>query len=717
MSGTTTNANPRNLSIGGDSAAPPLTRKEGVSDTRMSDTGLLRVISSGEMADAEGQEAEQRIRDEERMRQTQEQSVAAHIRQRFYDFRSQRETRGISVRLVESLRAFQGSYTPEKLAAIQEFGGSQVYARLTALKCRGATAMLRDIYLSGERPWFVEPTPKPTLPEDVTRAVMELVNIEAQKLQAAGQPIDESMLQERVAQLTKAAEKAAGKKAKADAADATRYLDDMLVEGGFYESLTEFLHNLTVFPYAFMKGPVVKMATDVKWENGEAVVKDLPKMYWTAPSPFDIYWQSGINHFADGDVIEHLRLSRAQLNSMLGIPGYNDEVLKEALLQYGDGGLSDWLDYTDTERAHMELREDPHHNQSDLIDTLEFHGKIQGKMLREYGFSAEEIPDEAKDYFCTGWLIAHYVIKLQLDPNPRKRHPYYMTSFEKVPGAIVGHGVSEIMEDIQDVANATLRALVNNLSIASGPQVIVNDDRMAPNADSDDLYPWKRWHTVSDPMGSHEPPITFFQPQSNSQELLATYQQMTVIGDEISSIPRYMTGSAGGQSGSGRTASGLNMIMQNAGKVLQSVAANVDTDIFSPLLQRLYDTVLLTDKSGQIQGDEQIRVRGVVFANQRENERARMLEFLQMTTNPIDSQIVGLEGRAELLREVADRIGLDYSSIVPDAEEMQAKQQEMNMAPPQEGGSGQQAPGPSAEAGRPEEGLRSQAYGPSGRST
>ncbi|MDX1297299.1 MAG: hypothetical protein R3260_03525, partial [Pseudomonas sp.] len=467
-------------------------------------------------------------------------------------------------------------------------------------------------------------------------------------------------------------------------------------------------HFLTVFPYAFMKGPVVKMATDVKWVNGVAQSVDIPKMFWTAPNPADIYWQSGTRRFEDAEVIERIRLTRADLNNLIGIPGYDEEAIRAVLQEYGQGGLHDWVDSIDTERAQLEDREDPHTNRSGLIDALEYAGNVQGQYLLDHGLTEEEVPDPDKDYFCTAWLIDRYVIKVQIDPNPRKRHPYYMTSFEKVPGAVVGHGIPEILTDIQDVANASLRSMVNNLSIASGPQVVVNDERISPNTDSDDLYPWKRWHIQSDPLGSAEPAVNFYQPQSNSQELMAVYQQMTVIADEISSIPRYMTGSSQ-VSGAGRTASGLNMLMQNAGKVLQSVAANIDNDIFGPLLQKLYDTVMLTDESERLRGDEQIRVRGVVFANQRETERSRVLEFLNMTANPMDAEIVGKQGRAELLREVADRIGLDHKNIVPEAENL--------AAPPVPPGGGMQTPNPPAEAGAVEEGMRGSQYGPSGNAT
>lgn len=715
--GETTHAGVRNLSMGpGSNAPPPNPNRDTVGipspTQREGNQGMLRVISNGEMQNAEKAE-EDRIRDEAaQAQQYKEQGVAGYIRKQFFEFRSDRETRGISDRLVESLRAYRGEYTPSKLTSINQFGGSQVYARLTTVKCRGATAMLRDIYLAGERPWFIEPTPDPTLPEDVTKSVIELVTMEVQKMQSAGEQIDHNTVTDRIKQLTASAKKSALKQAKKSAAESTLYLDDILTEGMFYQALDDFLHNLSVFPYAFMKGPVVKMSTDVKWENGKAVIKNLPKMYWTTPSPFDIYWSSQTDYFENCNVIEHLRLSRVDLNNLLGIPGYDDKAIRAALDEYGQGGLSDWLDYTDTEKAHLELRMDPHINRSEQIDTLEYHGYVQGKMLLDYGFSKEEVPDAEKDYFCNAWLVGYHMIKLQIDPNPRKRHPYYKSSFEKIPGAIVGYGVPEIMSDVQDVANASLRALVNNLSIASGPQVVINDDRVSPNTNSDDLYPWKRWHTLTDPMGSSEPAINFYQPDSRSQELMQVYQAMNTMADDISAIPRYMAGSASGQGGAGRTASGLSMLMQNAGKMLQGVAANIDMDIFTPLLQRLYDTVLLTDEQGRLDGDENIKVRGVVFANQKETERARLLEFMQLTGNPIDTEIIGLEGRAELLREVGDRIGLDALSIVPDEEAMATKQQQAQAMMMQQA---QQAPQPGSGEAGPEEGMRADQRGPGGQ--
>src|SRR4029077_17507216 len=111
--------------------------------------------------------------------------------------------------------------------------------------------------------------------------------------------------------------------------------------------------------------------------------------------------------------------------------------------------------------------------------------------------------DELRDYHVDVYVIGSHVIKANLSPSPRARHPYYITSFEKVPGTPVGNGLIDMIADLQEAANATLRALVNNLSISSGPQVVINDDMLAPEENGEDLYPWKRWHTRNDPVGNN----------------------------------------------------------------------------------------------------------------------------------------------------------------------------------------------------------------------
>lgn len=622
--------------------------------------------------------------------------LASFIRGRFQQFKNHRDSEGISNRITTALRQYDGRYSASKLAEIKQFGGSEVFSRLTTVKCRGATAMLRDVFLGTERTWALDPTPVPTTPENVMASIDQLVGMEVVSFAQSGQQIDPNLIADRRAQLFDAAQKAAVRKAKKDAERAGKYIDDMLVEGGFYRALQDFLVDLPIFPYAVMKGPTVRMATQIKWVNGTVQDSTLPKMFWNRVSPDNVWFTPGASNIRESSVIEKIKVSRSDLNSLIGLPGYFEDAIRSVLNDYGKG-LIDWIDGIDSEVAALESKENPQTNVSELIDTLEFHGPVQGKYLKELGFTDQQVPDPDRDYHVVAWLIGNYIIKAQINPNPKANKPYYTTAFETVPGSMIGHGIPEIINDIQDVANACLRSLVNNMSISSGPQVAINEDRLSPNTDGNSLYPWKRWRFITDPMGSQAPPIDFFQPTSNASELLAVYKEMQNIADETSAIPRYITGSEK-VGGAASTASGLSMLMNNASKVLQNVAASIDHDVIEPALQDLYDLILLTDTSGLFRGDESIVVRGVSIAQKRETDRARRLEFLQMTANPVDMSIVGPDGRAKVLRSIADDLGMKGVDIVPPDEEVMAKMQQA-MAAQQQGG----APsGPENPAGLPE---------------
>ena len=642
--------------------------------------GVLRVVPPAQLDASIKAADEERAALQDATDQPVMTNLAGYIRAQFDMMKRHRNTAaGWTNRLLNALRTFNGVYDPTQLAEIKKFGGSEVYARLIAMKCRGASALLRDVYLAPERPWGLDASPDPEIPPEVMASIEQLVQVELATLAEQGVDADPATIRDRTIQLVEAARQAAKKRANQRTKIAEDKIDEILIEGNFYKALAEFITDLPLFPFAVIKGPYVKIVPTVSWQGGQATVAQSPRLMWSRISPFDIWFTPGVSDIEDASVIERSRLTRADLNDLLDLPGYNQEAIRNALRDYGQTGLNEDYDgATDSERAWNESRESPYLNESHLISCLEFHGNVQGSMLLEYGMDEEQVPDPERDYFIQCWLVGQYVIKVQMSPSPRKRHPYFVTSFEKVPGTVVGNGLPDILNDIQDVCNASLRALVNNLSISSGPQVVVNDDRLSPDEDGEELYPWKRWHVQTDPMGNNgAPPISFFQPNSNAQELLGVYQKFSEIADEISAIPRYLSGSSA--AGAGRTASGLAMLMGNASKVLQTVAANIDRDILDPLLRQLLDMILLTDETGMLDGDETIKVMGVSVAVQKETQRSRQLEFLQITANPIDSQIVGPKGRAALLRSVSETLGLPGGSIVPSDDDMEKQQQAMQM--------------------------------------
>src|SRR4249920_248581 len=91
-------------------------------------------------------------------------ALNTYIRTQFEIFRNHRNTSaGWSNRLLEAMRTFNGQYSPTKMQEVSKFGGSQIYARITAQKCRAASSLLRDIYLGPDRPWSIRPPADPDI--------------------------------------------------------------------------------------------------------------------------------------------------------------------------------------------------------------------------------------------------------------------------------------------------------------------------------------------------------------------------------------------------------------------------------------------------------------------------------------------------------------------------------------------------------------------------
>ena len=630
----------------------------------------LRVVTNDQMNADEAANANAAMTPE-----TPYQGLIGHMRTQWDIMRRHRDTVvGWTERLLSAMRAFNGVYDPQKLMEIKKFGGSEVYARLIAAKCRGASSLLRDVYLGADRAWGLDPEADPPVPDDIQQAINTLVQSEMQQAASIQMQITPTQIRERLWGLMAKARVAAKKMAEDQTNLAEDKVDELLTEGNFYGALADILVDIPLFPYACLKGPSVRLVFEVDWSSGRPVMRRKPKLWWERISPFDVYWTPGAADIEDASIIERTRLTRTDLNDLLDIDGYNHAAIRAVLEQYGTAGLSmDW-DMAEAPRAQLESREDPWFNQSHMISCLQFTGNVQGKMLIDYGFTAQDIPDPIRDYAVEAWMIGNYLIKVQLGVSPRRRHKYYISSWEKVPGTPVGNAIPDQISDLQEVCNASLRSLVNNLSISSGPQVVVNDDRLAGLETGEDLYPWKRWH-VTNPLlaSSTEKPVDFFQPQSNANELLGVFKAIYDLSDDVSAIPKYLSGNSPG-GGAGRTASGLAMLMGNASKILQTVCANIDRDIMSPALTNLVDLILLTDTTGILQGTETVTPMGVAVAMQRETMRSRQLEFLQLTGNPIDMSIIGPKGRASVLRSVATTIGMPGDEIVPSDDELQQQQ-------------------------------------------
>jgi hypothetical protein len=634
----------------------------------MVDTSLLRVMSNVALTAAEKEAIERDLSD--RQNSPVILGLSAYLR-RCWDAAKEAK-KPIEYIMLDSMRQRNGEYDASKRKQISSVGGSDIFMMLTEVKCRAAESWLRDILMdTGTPPWDLRPTPIPAINPNREAAIQEALAQEILKtIQTEGvAPTPEQMeqLKEVLAQdfrfklLQEAQNRSDQMKIK---------IDDQFAQGGWADAFNDFITDLVTFPCAFVKGPVVRRQRVLGWTtaaDGTTVAEPTERLApeFERVDPFRIYPEPKITKINEGYLFEHHPLSRMSLADLIGVPGYDDEAIRKVL---EIGNVSSWIN-EDVELVKNDLERKfySYRSPTETFDVLEFWGKVSGKMLREWGLPETEVPDEAQEYDANVWMSGNYVLKAVLNYDPLGEKPYAKTSFIKVPGAFWGKSIPEILKDVQSVCNAAARALVNNMGIASGPQVEVNLERIPPNEDITQIHPWKIWQVTNDPLGSNAPAVRFNQPNDNAQTLMAVYERFSRLADDHSGIPAYVYGDMNVQ-GAGRTASGLSMLMGSAGKGIRQIVMHIDNDIVKNMVQRQFIYNMRYDEDEAIKGDAEIVPMGAVNLAVKETVMVRRIEFLNATANQFDMEIVGKEGRAAILREVAKSLQMPVDEIIPSRE-------------------------------------------------
>lgn len=648
-------------------------------------------------------------------------NLVSYFNQRW--FLAREAKRPIASRMRENLRQRQGIYEDAKLQAIRGQGGTEIYANITNQKCRAATAWLRDALLGDgkDKPWGVTASPIPELPPELEQEALYEAQARVMQAYEMGLPLDPNEAPELARKALESVRNELRENARREASMTEDAIEDTLVNGGYHDAFADVLDDLVTFPACILKGPVMRQRVDLVWskdpETGATLAIPQEKIVteYERVSPFDLFPAPWSMDIEDGYLIQRHRLSRSTVASFIGLPGYNEEAVRAVLKDHDNGGTSNWLGMgIRGEDTTVPVSTDPKTGlattyRTEMIDALELWDNIPGRHLIEWGVSAEQIPDPDKEYSANVWKIKEYIIKATLNHDPVGKKPYSKTSYERVPGMFWGMGIPDLIKDPQDLANAALRAMVNNMAMSSGPQVAVNIERLPEGAKISSLHPWKIWQMVSDPLGSTAPAVEFFSVPSNAAELMAIYQEASNQADEWSGIPKYMTGDSKA-GGAARTASGLSMLIGNASKLIKSVTANVDRLIES-VIRKTHIHLITQMGELNLAGDIGIVVRGSESILMKDNMALRRAEFLQMTNNPVDLQITGLEGRANVLKEQAKLLGMNPDEIAKDEdaikmEQMVQQAQMMQMAQQQALPNGENttpgmAPGLAKSGGRP----------------
>lgn len=687
---------------------------------------------AAEVVSNEALEATQEF-EAERMEQFNS-SLAGHIINNFELNKTARRDSGIEDEMLESLRAFNGSYSPSDLAKIGADGGSLIYMNITSTKCRACASWIKDILMpSNGRAWEVNASVvediSPELMQEIEKRLEEeFTNFEKSEQEAeaaeskntpgaAGQgapppasndaapgtteqpqqqqqkpPTPASKVAMRLREMNKARRdvketirEEIKMVAKSEMKDMEKMIEDQLEAGEWNEALSDFIDNFCVYPTAFLKGPIITKRKKCSWDQGKLIEKEDYIFFNKAINPLDVYPSPSATRIGDGALIEHMRLERKDLVAMKGLGkenGYKDFEIDEILEEYSAPEFVNWWNTDiEDEKATEEARGNSFHSNRNIIHALHFHGPASVKSLRDWGYPEEELggKGDTDEVEIEAILVNNTVIKALINDDPMKRRPYYKASFQNRPGSFWGRSLPNLMRSEQRMCNATARALANNMGAAAGPQAEIYVDRLADAGDITEITPFKIWQVTSDPTGAGGRAVTFSTVPSIASELLSVYKEFELRADDATGIPRYAYGNER-TGGAAQTASGLSMLLESASKGIKDAIRHIDHGVIIPRVELQFYWNLKKYPELNYTGDIEVVGKGSAALTIKAAEQGKRMEFLQaIAGNPAIMGVVGEEGMAEIFRTMLQDINIG-EILIPSRLELRSKAKEREQA-------------------------------------
>jgi hypothetical protein len=620
----------------------------------------------------------------------QENVLAGHIRQCWQRNKIFKEK--IQLELLQCLRAKNNQYSQAELSQMQNQGGSNfVWIPLTETKTRACSAWVREILLPpGDRAWQLTPSPLPSMPIEFREAILKQATQKAtasmhDQVGATGMVMSREEFRELAwevhNQMTDDVNERAMRLAKEAAERMEDTIETTLQMGGYYEAMDSVVEDFSVFKAGILCGPVKQRRYTMEWLPGWKVgVKHDPIPTWFRIDPFDAFPAPYSVDCQTGDFIVRIRYRREQLYSMIGIPGFREDMIRECLRAYSNGHLEAWL-WTEAERQRLQ-NETMYTFLSPwgIIDALWYWGSVPGWKLMSWGMTDRDVGeavDPAKDYEVEAQLIGPYVIMCRLNPDPMRRRPFWKACYSAKPGAFWGHAVPELAETSQKMCNAAACAMADNLGMSSGPMVWVHTDRLADGESSVDVYPWRVWQLRSQADQGVNPGVGFFQALNYADQLQKVIDDFDRRSDDDTGIPRYTYGNDQQVGGAADTYAGLSMLMNNAAKGLRRAISNVDMNMIRPTLQMAYEWEMLYGHDQTVKGDCHIEARGAAAILVKESQRQGRLQALTLVgQNPMAMQVVGLTGYGKLLKQALRSMDGADDGVVPKDKDLQKMQEQ-----------------------------------------
>ena len=673
-----------------------------MSDIEMSITkgSIGDIVAYDDIEDAESEEKSSDV--------VQLSNLASWINQQFILSKNRRYSD--EQRWLQAYRNYRGEYGPD--VAFTDTEKSRVFIKITKTKVNAAYSKITEVLFSGQKfPIGVEPTPvvdgvaeavyfdpqektppgadpkQPTSPAASTRSaaiarqdILELVGPYKEQLERVKDKLKEGYGNTPTSMTFEPAALAAK--------NMENLIHDQLEESKADISLRSTVFEMCVFGSGAFKGPLAKTKEYPRWnEKGEydPIIKQVADAQFV--SIWNIYPDADARSPVDNEkLFERHRMSRSQLRELKKRPYFRGEVI-EKLIADGPNYVHEWWEDHITDKSDNRT--------TDRWQVLEFWGVVDKEIAADAGLDIPDMLEDQDQIQINCWVSGGQILRLVLNPFNPVRIPYYIVPYEHNPYSLFGIGVAENMADTQLLMNGFMRLAVDNAALSSNVIFEVDETNLAPGQDMK-LYPGKIFRRQSGAPGQS---IFATKFPNVTQECMQMFDKARQVADEATGIPSYSHGQTD-VNGVGRTASGMSMLMSAAAENIKAVVRNIDDYLLSPLGKNMFAFNMQFNFDKKYLGDVDVVAKGTESLMRNEIRSQKILQFLQITANPMDAAFVK---RDYLLRELANSLDIDADKAVNDPREAAIQAAVMAetaqaMGPALPGGQpnqGQTAPNPS----------------------
>ena len=615
-------------------------------------------------------------------------------------------------RWVQAYKNYRGIYGPD--VQFTETEKSRVFIKVTKTKVLAAYGQLVDVLFSQNRfPIGVEPT---ALPEGVADTVH--VDPKEQEQEQAleqikdiyGSPGDGNdlqpgdttdMLRDRLGPQQEDLEDIEGLEegpgqtqsavtfhpAMVAAKRMEKKIKDQLEESSATKQLRFSVFECVLFGTGVMKGPFALDKEYPNWdEEGDydPIIKTIPKVEHT--SVWDFYPDPDAYNMEDATyTVERHRMTRPQLRALKKRPFFRSNAIDDAI-KYGESYNQEWweesLNDNDVASDFGGEGFSSYSGDVERFQVLEFWGTVDREIVENQGLEIPEKFLEDDEIQINAWVCNGEILRFVINPFTPKRIPYVASPYEINPYSFFGVGLAENMDDTQTLMNGFMRLAVDNAILSGNLLIEVDETNLAPGQDLT-VYPGKIFRRQG---GAPGQAIFGTKFPNVSSENMMLFDKARVLSDESSGLPSYSYGQTGVM-GTGRTASGISMLMGAASNAIRTVIKNMDDYMLRPMGEALFAFNMQFDFDPDIKGDLEIRARGTESFMKNEVRSQRLISFLQIASSPVLAPFAKFP---YIMREIAATMDLDVEKVTNNPEEafrqailLQQMQQQMAEQNPQ----------------------------------